>query len=396
MIDGQGRIVGYRFKVSPSCQGTTLTPPQIAEALRQDQLAAFTRKRQAFVRLNATDWDTAEFSEFISPHTWFFVPTPAPTNTVAALLWRQTLDAIQQAGGQIVVDGRALTPTPTTPLPWTIHGLLIDFDSQQLEAIEALVRRVQQTHPQIRLIADGLNTWHEMRWCHALGIHVSLGDYATKPDEQAQGKHMSQSRLVLLEMLNLLRREGNPAEIAAIAKRDPIIAVKLIGMANSPLAGLSAPVASVEQAMLVLGREAIYRWLSLSLFRTGHSEARDETLLELALFRSRFLELMAAECCPKTECDELFLVGLLSLIDNLLGITMPEFLAKLHLPTAVADVLLGNGGPYSRWLMLALAIERGSVDTAEKLTASLGASTERITSCITEARGWTAEIMQVC
>ena len=30
MIDGQGRIVGYRFKVSPSCQGTTLTPPQIA------------------------------------------------------------------------------------------------------------------------------------------------------------------------------------------------------------------------------------------------------------------------------------------------------------------------------------------------------------------------------
>jgi len=53
--------------------------------------------------------------------------------------------------------------------------------------------------------------------------------------------------------------------LAEMAKRDPGVAVRLLSMANAPAYGLVTPVTGLEQAVLVLGREALYRWLVISV-----------------------------------------------------------------------------------------------------------------------------------
>ena len=75
-----------------------------------------------------------------------------------------------------------------------------------------------------------------------------------------------------------------------------------------------------KQAILVLGRQRLYRWLTVAMFRVGKTRDRDEALLEVALTRARFLETVADSSLGKKDCDELFLVGLLSLFDVLLAI----------------------------------------------------------------------------
>jgi len=188
---------------------------------------------------------------------------------------------------------------------------------------------------------------------------------------------LTQSRLILMELLNLLRQNAEISALAAVAKRDPGVTLKIIEMANSPLSGLTAPIASLEQALLILGREVLYRWLALSIYRTSN-DGRDETLLEIALGRAFFLEQVAVGCRSKQESDELFLVGMLSLLDILLGLPMTKAIDGIILPQAIIDVLVKSEGPYARFLLLALAREKGRNDQAVKFATDIGLSEKQL------------------
>jgi EAL and modified HD-GYP domain-containing signal transduction protein len=231
--------------------------------------------------------------------------------------------------------------------------------------------------------------------CGAWGADYCLGDFATLPDsEEPEGK-LDESRLVLMEMLNLLRSDADLSELGAVAKKDPGIALQVLALANSPAAGLASPVSSLEQAIMVLGRERLYRWLTVAMFRVGKTRDRDEALLEVAMTRARFLETAGDAILDKTTCDELFLVGLLSLFDVLLAMPLAKALESMHLAEHVSAVLLRSEGPYARYLQLALAVERGRSAQASELAASLGIAPESLGSTSLMALAWAEEALGI-
>ncbi|HEX5801901.1 MAG TPA: HDOD domain-containing protein, partial [Azospira sp.] len=353
-------------------------------ALRGENILALAQRRLALLPLTAADWARGDFRQFIAAQTHFLVATPSDReNDVGA--WLETLRQIRDAGGRIALDDSGAAIREAAELADLI---VLDFRGYALDGFERLARRLRRLHPAAALAADGIGSWPEHRLCQSLGIRYSLGGFATTPDEDDKADQLNQSRLVLIEMLNLLRGDAELAEIVAVAKRDPGVAVKIVGMANSPVSGLSAPVASLDQAMLVLGRGTIYRWLSIAMFRAGSGGGRDETLLELALWRARFLELVGGDIASKQERDELFLVGLLSLIDSLLGQPMARVLARMNLPQHVAEVLLGSDGPYGRFLLLALAVEKGRDEQALRFAASLELPPDGVEAAACAARAW--------
>jgi len=146
---------------------------------------------------------------------------------------------------------------------------------------------------------------------------------------------------------------------------------------------------------MVLGREQLYRWLSIGMFRTGASSPRDEVLLELALARGRFLEILGQENLAKPECDELFLLGLLSLLDSLLGLPMSAVVEKIHLSPDLKAVLLSSSGPLGRYLMLAIAVEKGNIGNVARLAGQLGYPLELIESASIEAIRWAEEAVNL-
>lgn len=405
MLDARSRIAGYRCQILPmsassaSQTAPTITCQQLALALRQDQLERLLEQRQAVLVLdNLALHDGAE-NEFVTQlagycqkHCHFFLTTPDST---ARQRWLGALQFIRQAGGSIAVDVEGYAELASRGEP-EAELLLLDLHHHPLEALEAMLQSVQARSPNTRIALSGVQSWQEHALAQGHGVSLCLGPFTTtSPTTSNPRETITQSRLVLMEMLNLMRRNATAQEIAEVAKRDPAVAVKVLSMVNSPLSGLRTPVTGFEQAMLVLGRDALYRWLSLSLFRTGNrADERDETLLEMALFRARLLELLASASRPKNECDELFLVGLLSLADSLLGQNMQDIVASMHLPPHVTDVLLGQGGPYSSWLLLALALERGRLDRAQELLERLNLPSAGLEAQIHAARHWTSEAMQ--
>lgn len=390
IIDGRSRICGYRFAARSVSAAAPALPAAAVEALRTEGIVRFAERRLALLPLRLEDWQAADFRQFAAPQTIFLLEAPAPGGDAAA--WLGLAEAIKAAGGRLGLPGAALGPALEAALPLA-DLVLLDFADYGIEALERLAGQLRERHPGLALAADGVPSWPEHRLCQSLGFRYCLGSFAANRDEEDRSDRLNNSRLVLIEMLNLLRRDAEVGELAAVAKRDPGVAVHVLAMANSPLSGLANPVTSIDQAIVVLGRQILYRWLMVSMFRAG-GDGRDESLLELALCRARFLELLAREAsCPKAESDELFLVGLLSLMDSLLGQPMETVLARMHLPKAVADVLLRSEGSHGRYLMLALAMEKGRVEQAAALAEALGIATEAVKTHSAAALAWAEEAL---
>lgn len=387
ILDTRNRLCGYRF-------GTVarVSPGQWLEALQHVDLPHFAQHRLALLPVSAEALDAGEWRQLLAPRTTFLLTVEEYAGDLPGLCRR--LQEIRAAGARTALRG--LSPLPEqAPLLALADLAVLHLDDYDLADFQRLARELKDAAPRLELAADGVPGWPERRMCSAWGFDYCLGPFTVLADsEEPEGK-LDNSRIVLMEMLNLIRAEADLADLGAVAKKDPGIALKVLALANSPAAGLSAPVASLEQAIMVLGRQRLYRWLTVAMFRVGTPRARDEALLEVAMARARFLETVAATTLAKKECDELFLVGLLSLFDALLAMPMSKVLEMINLTEEVRAVLLHSEGAYARYLQLALALERGREAQAGELAAHLGLDGAALASCSQQALVWAEEALGI-
>jgi EAL and modified HD-GYP domain-containing signal transduction protein len=392
IIDAKTRIAGYRFDVQGTGPSQEVDPSAAFDALVAANVAAFAQRRMTMIPLNAQNWFKFDFPSLIGPHTVFLLDR-APANAENFDRWREVVKSIRSAGARVGIAGADIAGERQLIDDYA-DFLLLDYPSYSLPNFERVVAQLAREQPSLEIAAANIGSWAERRYCVARGLAYCMGSFTTAADETQQSGEIGQDRLVLIEMLNLVRSDADAAAIAAIARRDPGVAIKIVSMANSPLQGLSTPVASIDQACMVLGREQLYRWLSICMFRATPGSPRDEILLELALRRGRFLELVGRDLRDKGVRDELFLLGLLSLLDCMLGVPMAKVLERLHISKELRDVLLRSEGPLARYLSLAIAVEKGGVENIARLCGELAIAESEIGAASTAALAWAEEAMR--
>ncbi|HEX5357075.1 MAG TPA: HDOD domain-containing protein [Aquabacterium sp.] len=393
MLDSTGRLAGYRFSCGVPEDGAEVSMGRYLAALHEAHVKALAERRTAVISLRLEDGLGVDFTELVAQGTVFHVL--ARTAQLVAPSSLPSLKALRDKGAGLALSVEDISNLPALApaLALATHAI-VDISAQPVESFEQLVIALQEACPHVVIVVDNVATWPVRHMCVAMGIEFAMGYFLSTIDEREYGEKMSDSRMVLMDMLNLVRNDGDAEALAAVAKRDPGVAVHLLSMANSPAYGLKAPLTGIDQAIVVLGRETLYRWLAVSLFRVGTDQARDEALLEVALARASFLEKAGLAVGSRQHADELFLVGLLSFIDTLLGLPMATVLKDLTLPAVVKDVLLSSEGPYGRFLLLALAVERCQVQRAMQLASSLGIQPDALTSYRNEARQWAEQAVQ--
>lgn len=386
MVDGQSKISGYLLRPRSLAAEHPIQAAALRQALEREQVARFAEQRLVIIPLTPAHWKTVDFRSLIQRRSCFLLndlgalDPPARTALVAE---------IRSAGARVAVDLRLDTDLSLAGLA---DVLIFDFQTASLAALEKTVRTLRQSKPGMLMAADNVHTWAEHRLCLSLGFDFCLGSFASTRDEEAPAGQISESRLVVIEMLNQLRSDVDLAELATTAMRDPAVVIKLLDMANSPLYGLPRKVANLEEAIMLLGRDAVYRWLALALLHVDSNSGRDQTLMVFALCRASFLKQVAGDV-DKQKSDEMFLVGLLSIIESLLGLPMSQILEKMRLPESVTAALLRSEGPYARPLQLVLALERCRLDQAIVLATSIQISPSELLDYYREAMTWaTAEV----
>ncbi len=141
-------------------------------------------------------------------------------------------------------------------------------------------------------------------------------------------------------------------------KRDPELTFKLLKYINSAYFCLPTKISSIRQAIVLLGRYGIKKWISLVLVSSLIKDKPSELLL-LSLFRARFLELLALNSKYASKSHTFFLAGLVSLFHILSGKPMKDIVNSLPLIDDLKDALLGKRNYLFNALALCISYERG-------------------------------------
>src|SRR5207247_429686 len=100
-------------------------------------------------------------------------------------------------------------------------------------------------------------------------------------------------------------------------------------------------ITSVRQSLALLGEDAVRKWASVVAL-AGLAHEQPSELLVSSLVRARFCEVIAASVKLEERGQELFLMGLFSLLDAITGRPMHDILANLPLADDIKMALLGN------------------------------------------------------
>ncbi len=202
-------------------------------------------------------------------------------------------------------------------------------------------------------LAHGLHSTAQRADSARSGYEWFAGDYAMHPTPSANPDDGS-SRRRLMALLGLLARDAETREIEALLKQDPTLSYHLLKLANSAAFAHSTPITSFNQAISLMGRRQLQRWLQLLLYARQQPDGIANPLLPIAALRAACMEeLVKARGGDREEQDLAFMTGVFSLLDLLLAMPMDEIVGALQLPANASDALLTRTGAFGELLTLA-------------------------------------------
>jgi EAL and modified HD-GYP domain-containing signal transduction protein len=241
-----------------------------------------------------------------------------------------------------------------------------------------------------RMLAERVESWQEYRDALAWGYGFFQGSFFCQPQVLAS-KELPPSRLAVMRLLaELGKPRVNMSAVEEIFKQDPPLALKVFAYLNSALFGRRYDVTSIRRAVVLLGLTNLRRWVSMFAV-SDLAEGHPPELFRASLIRGRFCELIGGRAgLGRLEFD-LFLVGLLSSIDALLGRPLKELLNQLAISENVRDALAGRKGALRQVYTLIRAYEGADWDGVADTARTLGLERDRIVEDYMQSLRWAAE-----
>jgi c-di-GMP-related signal transduction protein len=240
-----------------------------------------------------------------------------------------------------------------------------------------------------RMLAEKVETQAEFATARDQGFVYFQGYFFRRPEILAT-RDMPASRLHYLRMLQEVSRpEVDIAGLERLIKPEASICYRLLRYLNSSMFGLRSEIHSVRHALSLLGEREARRWVRLvAAVAAGQDKTSD--LVLSALVRGRFGELLAPRV-PHGDSD-LFLLGLLSLIDSMLEMSMADVLEKIPLDKETKAVLLGQPSMLRPVYQLMLAHESGEWDAVGELCEKQSLESEDVAAFYWQAQEWAREV----
>lgn len=180
------------------------------------------------------------------------------------------------------------------------------------------------------------------------------------------------SRALALRLAQLVAVDAETREIEEVFRLEPTLSYHLLRLVNSPGVGVGRHITSFAQAILILGRNQLRRWLNLLLFAARKDDPRAPMLMARATVRARTLELLAREAGYDREGQErAFMAGMFSLLGMMFGMPLVEVLQPLRLDPALLAALLRREGELGDLIAAVEACEQGDAAQLRARLATL-------------------------
>lgn len=318
-----------------------------------------------------------------------------PKNTVLILHKKyfadeSTLEAVKELralGFGICLRGAEVTTLERSFFAFVSH-IEVQLNAANFASQAKVYASLKQSS--VKMVARNVSTWQDFDACAALGLDSFVGKLHLIPRPSSAPKSLNPAQTTILQLMEMVRKNADVQQLELVVKRDATLAYKLLRYINSAGFGLRTEIQSLKHAVQMLGYSPLYRWLTV-LLATASTNGYSPVLLETAIVRGRFAELLGQMKMPKSEAENLFVAGMFSLLDRLLGLPMEDVLSTIQLPEVVTEALISRGGVFGPYLALAEACELNSM-LVGSLAESLKISAEDVNTAHLAALVWAKNV----
>lgn len=305
---------------------------------------------------------------------------PADDLVVAAL------KRLKQAGYMVALDDFVFNDPREALIEFTD---IIKVDIQQTTPEQCTEMMVKYGSWLRHLLAEKVETREEFAATKKAGFRYFQGYFFRRP-EVMQAKEIPASRVNYLRLLRAVSQpELNHSEFESMIKQEVSICYRLLRYLNSAAFGIQNEVRSVRHALALLGEREVRRWVRL-VATLAIGEDRSSELVTTAMVRARFCELLAPRV-PHGESD-LFLMGMLSMVDAILEIPMSAVLESIPLDQETKSLLLGAPSNLRPLYDLMLARESGDWTNTAECSRKLGLSESEVAEAFWQAMQWARQV----
>jgi c-di-GMP-related signal transduction protein len=292
---------------------------------------------------------------------------------------------LKEAGYRIALDD-FVSNDPRIPLCDLADIIKIDVQATRPEERAAMIRRHRTA--KCRMLAEKVETPHEFQQAREMGFVYFQGYFFCRP-ELIMGREVPENRLHYIRLLEMVSRsELDLRELERTIKQETSICYRLLRYLNSPLFGFSLEIKSVRHAMAILGERELRHWIRLVVMVSAAEQKCSELVL-MGLARARFCELLSKRL---QSASDLFLMGLLSIMDAILEVPMEVLMDQLPVEREIKAALLGQRSTLRPLYQLMLAQESAEWAQSSKLARQLKLSDEEVAAQWWQALHWAQQV----
>jgi len=246
----------------------------------------------------------------------------------------------------------------------------------------------------VQLLAEKIEDRVIYRVCERLGFDFFQGFFFRKP-EIIPGKKLGTGEMTKLQLLQELGKEDlDVREVSEIIGRDISISYRLLRYINSSHFSPRFKIESITHALTMIGQRQLAQWLRVVLLADLDTAGNSQVVAMTSVQRAKFLELLTLSGAVAGHSPEsMFLLGLFSMLETLLGMPMDVLLEHLPLEEDIKRALAGEVSSLRIWLELVESYENAKWDTVERILKDRRLWPIETSRQYIEAMKWTREIL---
>jgi EAL and modified HD-GYP domain-containing signal transduction protein len=258
----------------------------------------------------------------------------------------------RRQGLQIALRCASPKECPANLLALANYAVTPDLQTQGVKEWTATLREAG-----VQPVAENLETERDFRAAQQAGFELFQGQFFARPLEMTADT-LSPQQTGLVELFrDLAAPEPDFDAIEDIFRRNPELSYQLLKLVNSAAYRQASEVSSIRQAIVLLGKRQLQKWVVLLMASADGGSGADNPFMDEAILRGRLMELaVEAAGGDRDYSSRAFIVGALSVIHAQLRCPLNTLVQDLGLGPEIAGALRDHGGELGRLL-----------DAAEKL-----------------------------
>lgn len=268
----------------------------------------------------------------------------------------------------------------------------IDFIKTNSNQREELIKNLKLVNPTARILAEKVETESDFQEIlDNKEYSYYQGYYFSRPIIVAGKDIPVRNNTYFKVMSELTKDDFNVDSIEKTIKLDVGISFKLFKLLNSSAFSFDNKIKSIKQAIMILGREELNKWITVVAMSEMESANSDE-MTRSNIIRGKFCENIAKKINSENS-SECFMAGLFSNLDKYMQKQMDKVVEELPISDLVKEALTKRNNIVGYILTLAESYENMQIEKIDTYAAIVGIDKNILVELYFESIEWTKMVL---